>query len=149
MLKTIGAALAAAFIVTACGGGGGDSAGPAKLNGSLRFSGTMLPSPATTAQAIDVAMVVNLLGTVAPDAPSVTFPFTVKRLTGTAATYTGQATLTKVASGFSGIATLQMPAGQPVGVNTYCVQLLPSDAYTFNGTVPGASEGCTTVTVTP
>jgi hypothetical protein len=148
MFKTIGAALAAAFLVAACGGGGGDS-GPPKLNGILSFKGSMLPTPATTAQAIDVAMVVNLVGNVAPDAPSVTFPFTVKRLTGTAVTYTGQATLTKITAGFSGIATLQMPAGQPIGVNTYCVQLLPADAYAFNGSVPSAAEGCTTVTVTP
>lgn len=147
MLKTIGAALAAAFIMIGCGGGGGDS-GPARLTGTLSFSGNMLPDPATRAQAINVAMVVQMVGNVSPDAATVSFPFTVKRLTGTAATYTGQATLNKVTAGFSGIATLQIPAGQPVGVNTYCVQLLPSDAYNFTGTVPGASEGCTTVTVT-
>lgn len=155
-MRTLAAALLLTATLAACGGGGSSTATSGgtgttvtldTLSGVLSFSGSILPDPATTAQKLNVSMQIDLVGSVSPTASTIAIPYTVTRTTGTPAAYIGLATMAKSTTGFSGVASLQLPAGQPVGVNTYCVQLLPADAYTYKGTIPGPS--CTTVTINP
>jgi hypothetical protein len=144
-------AVCLAALLTACGGGGGGDSPAATrvaVTGVLHFgTGTVLPDPATVAQALQVSVAVELVGSSAPVQAHLAIPFDVTRTTGGAAVYHGVVDLAPKVAGYIGIATLTIPAGQPVGINTYCVRLLPNDAYAYSGTID--SPVCGTVNVTP
>lgn len=139
--RTTAAAILAA-ILTACGGGGGGGEDPG-MNGSVVFEGGNIgPDPATASQALTLDIAATFTGQVDAGG-SFEIPFTVRRVP--AATYRGtmRFTLTSGQQGngvYSGAATMTIPAGQPVGTNTYCVTLLPAESFDFNGSV--SAESC-------
>lgn len=148
--RTIAAAFLAA-VLTACGGGGGSDATEApdstkpNMSGNLSWSGSVTPDPATSAQALDVVVSVTLAMGSAP-ADSVAIPYTLRRVTSGEQVWNGSVTVTKAFMDFTGTLSTQIPAGQPVGEQSYCLVLRPADAFDFHGT--NEAESCTTVTIT-
>lgn len=148
----IGGLIVAASL-TACGGGGGSDENKKSLNGTFSdLSGSVLPDPATTAQAITVTVNTSFRGQVEPSASTFDVEY-VTRLDGLANTSTGtvRCTLTSGQPGngvfdCTGTSTLQPLAA---GTHSVEIRLNPTANWAVNGTVPPAATASVTVTQPP